>query len=93
MLRIVLSVGKVWHSTDSVLYLERLVQEKDTRIEELKEEIERLRPAPVDYFSKGINAAPSPIQGRESWSVLKARITREQREKARDAERATESSD
>lgn len=96
MLGIVLAISKVWHSTDSVLYLERLIEEKDIRIEELKE---RLKPSPVEEFQKAQlemlkgKEMPKPIQGRENWNILAARISREQREKIRDAESITKDSD
>lgn len=78
MLRFVQRLGEAWHSTDSVLYLERLVEEKEIRIQELRAELESFK---NPYVNEENKAMPKPISGYEPWSVLKARINRQEREK------------
>lgn len=82
VLQFIARVGSVWHSTDSVLYLERLVEEKDIRISELKLELESFKTPVLQYEEDRVN--PKPISGYEPWSVIKARVAREQREKEKE---------
>lgn len=87
----------MWHSTDSVLYLERLVEEQSNQINYLKNllETERSRNnaySPADMLVPD-REMPKPLPGREKWSSLAARMQAEMRKKNDASNRSSESSD
>lgn len=76
-------LSEVWHSTDSVLYLERLVDEKDSQIEFLKGLLAQKEFYQPEVTSTDERPIPQPIK-RESWSTLQQRIKREMRKQNAD---------
>lgn len=80
------AVSEHWHSTDSVLYLERLCDEQRDQIQYLRAELDKIQEYKrLESFGE-LGETKNPrdyksISGHEPWNMLKARIERQQREK------------
>jgi hypothetical protein len=100
VLHFVRKVSEVWHSTDSVIYLLRTIEEQKDEIQWLRHMLEALQNSNVqqveETFSSHSDAKEyKPVgKGREPWSVIQGRIHKEELKKAREnAQSIAESSD
>jgi hypothetical protein len=76
----------VWHSTDSVLYLERLCDEQSEQIIWLRGELEKLSfPTRINLAGTEISASPTKMPepiNKEKWSTIQQKIKSEMRKDA-----------